>query len=178
VADPDVPARVEVPVEANQRQPALQPQRIQLNQRRPDQPELDPHVAKWQAFEDKLLHRPPRLGVRPGLEPVLNPPGGDAENEVEFVPVPPVADQRMNEPIKDDPFEGLNIEEMQCTIVLSVCGFRTISQQRMICNHVFSRLSELLQIKETDLQDLLKNVVKVRVPEGEPLMTVSLSQLA
>jgi hypothetical protein len=31
MADPDVPARVEVPVEANQRQPALQPQRIQLN---------------------------------------------------------------------------------------------------------------------------------------------------
>jgi hypothetical protein len=178
VADPDVPARVEVPAEANQRQPALQPQRIQLNQRRPDQPELDPHAVEWQAFEDELLRRPPRLGERPGLEPVLNPPGDDAEDEVEFVPVPPVADHRMNDPIEDDPFEGLNIEEMQCTIVLSVCGFRTNSQQRMIRNHVFSRLSELLQIKETDLRDSLKNVVKVRVPEGEPTMTVSLSQLA
>jgi hypothetical protein len=103
---------------------------------------------------------------------VLNPPGDDAEDEVEFVPVPPVADQRMNDPIKeDDPFEGLNIEEMQCTIALSVCGFCTISQQRMIRNHVFSRLSELLQIKETDLRDSLKNVVKVRVPDGEPPMT-------
>jgi hypothetical protein len=67
---------------------------------------------------------------------------------------------------------------MQCTIAPSVCGFRTISQQKMIRNHVFSCLSEILQIKETDQRDSLKNVVKVRVPEGEPPMTVSLSQLA